>query len=278
MFTRTAPPSVKAVSGRVNQSTTVPPAVSVTWMGAVQPATVLVTVGGYARAPARPCLLSTDAVLTADVVSVGNTWLPVGPLTNVRFSVTCTQVSPFAPPVGPLMLAKNVKPEAIVVESSPKMRTLQPVATLAGHARGRRLAEVVDRGGGKRHLGRAGRLVDEGDHARRAIDLLDAPVDGDVGRGARLGRPDIPGDAARDGHVGVQWRRIPHERAGAGDDLKTGSRPRHGRDTGYRSSAQNLPSSPGERGSRQTRCHAGSHRCCPSNSRVRSRCPARTTL
>ena len=43
MLHRTAPPSVNAVSGLVNQSTTVPPAVSVTWMGAVQPAAVLVT-------------------------------------------------------------------------------------------------------------------------------------------------------------------------------------------------------------------------------------------
>ena len=42
-WTRTAPPRVNAVSGLVYHSTAVPPAVSVIWIGAVQPATVLVT-------------------------------------------------------------------------------------------------------------------------------------------------------------------------------------------------------------------------------------------
>ena len=70
MFATAIPVSVNAVSGRVNQSTTVPPAVSVTWIGAGRQAAVFVYVGVDAGAAARPGFAGRRAVDTAEAVSV----------------------------------------------------------------------------------------------------------------------------------------------------------------------------------------------------------------
>ena len=90
MFATAIPVSVNAVNGRVNQSTTVPPAVSVTWSGAVHPAAVFRDVGLHPGAAACPCFPVDAGGRTAEAVSVRYSTDPAGALSNEKFSVNVT--------------------------------------------------------------------------------------------------------------------------------------------------------------------------------------------
>ena len=96
MFATAIPVSVNAVNGLVNQSTTVPPAVSVSWSGAVHPAAVFLTSVCTPAPRLVHASRSTEAVDTADAVSVRYS---VDPVLNPNLTSEAPELADHTDPV-----------------------------------------------------------------------------------------------------------------------------------------------------------------------------------